>query len=133
MVRPLRLLKSQVTQPSNCEIAWAAGLYEGEGWISVERHQYKDTVCYYTVLGIDMTDKDILDRFPEIFDYGSVKPKKKGKKDHYKEQFTWRVYKYSKILEVVELISPWLGKRRLLQIETALAKDTRILSYRCQS
>lgn len=47
--------------PSDCEIAWAAGLFEGEGSI------------YYTamndswILGLAMCDRDVVERFQAVF------------------------------------------------------------------
>lgn len=124
-----------MTPSSNCEIAWAAGLWEGEGWISVcDRRIYKGKSLCYVNMGVDMTDRDVLERLPEIFNYGLVKSSHKTLKEPWhKEQFTWRVYKYNKILEITDLMRPWLGKRRLLQIEEVLSQDTRQFSTRRMS
>lgn len=91
------------------EIAWAAGLFEGEGWISIQRKT--------PLIGIQMADKEILERFqsivgcgkiyyrkPRIYSYERIKTRK--------EQWAWRLQGREKVGHLLDVLSPWLGSRR---------------------
>jgi hypothetical protein len=89
------------------EIAWAAGLFEGEG-------------CFYsgeTDLRAQMglSDLDVLNRFDEIVGVGVIYgPYQYQYKDGFKRKRRWVWMATADDARVVfELLRPWLGKRRL--------------------
>ena len=86
-------------------IAWAAGLFEGEGSITNNRTRAK--------LNLAMTDKDVVEKFASIIGYGNVNPKKNHKKpSHWKDQWEWSVGKQSEVRRILSLLLPYLGNRR---------------------
>lgn len=102
---------------NDVDIAWAAGLFEGEGCIYLGD---KAKVRRQRALMINMTDRDVLERFHEIVDCGTVKPIKinREKYPHWKPQWVWRANAWPDIVDVLLTFLPHLcGRRR----EKALA------------
>lgn len=95
---------------SEAEIAWAAGLFEGEGCI------YESTNHGNAMRGltIRMTDEDTLRRFHRIVGVGrfSVVRPNRSTKPHYKQAFSWHVGAWPEILMLADAFMPWLGQRR---------------------
>ena len=85
-------------------IEWAAGLFEGEGCITV----YKGN---YPKLCLTMTDFDVVEEFFKIVGVGStyVRP---AAKEHWKDQLTWYVRKRADVKELLEKMLPYFGQRR---------------------
>jgi hypothetical protein len=99
------------------DVAWAAGLFEGEG-----------TVGFYkqVVIGLAMTDRDVVERFASILDMKVYSMKNKvGRKVMYHAK--GGRYHAEKALQ---LFKSYLGKRRLRQFEEALAY--RIVGPQCR-
>ncbi len=95
-------------------IAWAAGIFEGEGCITLHSgHPY---------ILIDMTDKDVLDRFLEIFPIGTIRgPYTHKNKEHHKPR--WRFDAFgTKALPIIEKIYPYLLSRRKQKVDEVLAQ-----------
>jgi hypothetical protein len=84
-------------------LAWMAGLFEGEGNIQTE--------SWRTKLRLKMTDKDVVDRFAEYAGCGSVKFVKR-EKPHYKDQWLWSVSKKADVRRLLSDMLPYLGNRR---------------------
>jgi hypothetical protein len=97
---------SSTYAPSEAEVAWAAGLFEGEGcfsrWAVVPRLQ----------ASLETTDEDVLQRFVAIVGVGMVaKRKTRPVKDHWKASWMWQAGGGD--AEVVfDLFAPWLSSRR---------------------
>lgn len=96
------------------QIAWAAGLFEGEGSASFivdkRRKNYK-----YPRLQIKMTDLIILERFCAIVETGQIYTLKPDRKEH-KTPYLWIAYGQPALL-VGLMLRPWLGPRRIQQID----------------
>ena len=102
------------------EIQWAAGLYEGEGWLSQQKSgQWQ--------LGVEMTDLDVLQHFAKIFDLRvSEKPDannapstiRRKEANVYKTEtilktkYMTRACARKKIFAIICDIYPYLGARR---------------------
>lgn len=96
-----------------CDIAWAAGLFEGEGCISLYSQPRKVVEDYKKLyLSMKMTDKDIMERFAEIVG-GSVRKHHTPsmKKGNHKVQWIWTVFN-EEAERVAMLLLPFLGERR---------------------
>jgi len=90
-------------------LAWAAGLFEGEGCFSVQRQRHRNEYRYMRAV-INMTDEDVLRRFCSIVGEGRVSgPHSKGR---HKPQWTWTASGPAAV-RVFEMFKPFLGKRRL--------------------
>lgn len=109
-------------------IAWAAGLYEGEGTIV-----YGATHNGPIRVKISSTDKDVLDlliaRTGFGLLYGPTPPNGFGKKPFY----TW-VCNGHKTIEFLNLILPFLGERRTSRIKEKIALwDARPMTVRADA
>jgi len=96
----------QIGQKS-IEIAWAAGLFEGEGCISKDRNSRK--------LILEMTDKDVMEDFVRIVDYGNLHgPHTCQRNDGFKRKptYRWQVCKRIEVIRILNLFMPFFGKRR---------------------
>ena len=85
------------------ELAWAAGLFEGEGSII--------PVGKAVSLSLTMCDEEVVKRFNAIFGVGQIRPRKKLAK-HYKTPWEWRCGRFEHSQAVLAMMWPWLGSRR---------------------
>jgi len=95
------------------EIAWAAGLFEGEGSIT---HIGRRGQSFELQVAINMTDGDVIRRFDEIVDrgkvYGPYLPLSHG--DRRKPYWRWMAVGDAGH-DVVDLLAAWLSPRRVAQ------------------
>ena len=123
----MKLKRSQYehTPPSELELAWICGLWEGEGCWGYKKPRtrtYPNGKTYTQnaemVMQIQMTDKDVVDRVAKIMDnrtatYTHV-PSKKAK--GWKPLYTFSIRGKAAVLWT-NLMKPYLGERRLEKIE----------------
>lgn len=95
------------------DIAWAAGLFEGEGCIHLNSQRY-------LWVSLASTDQDVLERFCRIVGVGSARPKKKAR-PHHKPSWQWQVTG-GKGVHVLRMLLPELGERRGAAAKDALAR-----------
>ena len=95
------------------EIAWAAGLFEGEGAIS---HIERRRGTLELQVALVMTDEDVVRRFDEIVDrgkvYGPYLPPSHG--DRRKPFWRWAAVG-DPGHDVLDLLGAWLSPRRVAQ------------------
>jgi hypothetical protein len=102
------------------EIAWAAGLFEGEGCISlVDKHGGR----FYIVLELSSTDEDVVRRFHRIIACGAVTGPYSGKGDNRKDFFKWRSSAAKDIALATDLLLPLMCSRRAKTWNDALARQ----------
>lgn len=88
---------------TEAEIAWAAGLFEGEGWAG----RNGTTVS----LSVNMTDRDVLDRFAVVVGGGNVTgPYDRGARR--KPMHQWIAGERETVRRIFALFLPWMGERR---------------------
>jgi hypothetical protein len=109
------LLTRPLPIPTEAEIAYAAGLYEGEGTIWVFRNGRQ------AVMNIRMTDREPIELVTRILGGHSGGPYTTIKEAAYKPKYRWQVQHWQDIVRVCRLLRPWLGPRRLAQIDRVLA------------
>lgn len=98
-------------------IAWAAGLFEGEGCIFFS---YTGDHIQARV-EIRMTDKDVLERFALIVDRGEVKSRNYDQAPNSKKRvYKWGLYDAEGVRYVLNLLMPHLGERRSKKAQEAL-------------
>jgi hypothetical protein len=88
--------------------AWAAGLFEGEGSVIVRWS--KNTSRTYVQISLEISDRDVVERFAVIAGFGKVtlrKPKKNRK-----PMFAWRGHGWSNARQLFNRFDQFLGKRR---------------------
>ena len=92
------------------EVQWAAGLFEGEGSLRMT------TSTKAWAIGVEMTDKDVVDRFAAVFDLKVNGPyqRKRPLKDGSLSKPSWeaKATAKDKIFAIVCELYPELGNRR---------------------
>lgn len=104
------------------EVAWAAGLFEGEGCIT---HLNTSPNHKGVRLSLAMTDRDIVERFCKTVGVGRVEYKK-GQKDGYKDQWLWRVGSFEHSQAVIAMLWFGLGERRKAKAKELLLNASHI-------
>ena len=99
--------------PTEVDIAWAAGLFEGEGCVHLYRGRYVH-------LSLEMTDEDVVRRFAKIVGatvYGPYAPRGAGSR-----KLSWQAQICARpAAEVVfKAFSPYLGMRRKEKVNEVL-------------
>lgn len=90
------------------QLAWAAGLFEGEGCITF--WTAKDTGNVYIQCVLGTTDRDVLENFQSIIGFGNIHAEKFD--ERYKQSWRWSVSSFEKCQAVIAMLWPWLGRRR---------------------
>ncbi len=72
------------------DLAWAAGIVDGEGCISLHTVKAKHGSCYVLRLSVTNTSLLMLKRLVEIFGGGNIISQKKYA-DHHKNRWHWQV------------------------------------------
>ena len=88
------------------DIAWAAGLFEGEGCIHLKPDRPNQRV-----LAIASTDKDVMERFVDVVGYGNLHGPHMAKLST-KPFWNWQLYKRTEVLRILKMFLPHFGKRR---------------------
>lgn len=99
---------------SEIEIAWAAGLFEGEGCATMSSHGGRTPH-----LLLCSTDEDVVLRFRRIVGEGNVYRRERphGRKTTYQ----WSTAKKAGIERILFSFMPYLGKRRAFRAKELLA------------
>jgi hypothetical protein len=97
-------------------IAWAAGVFEGEGWMA-----YREKPASWQA-SVTMTDEDVVLRFAAVVGVGRVRGPIKKQRAHYKDQWQWCVSSRADVVLFLEMVLPWLGERRCARALAVLAQ-----------
>lgn len=96
---------------NDVELAWAAGLFEGEGCITIARGRYPRLV-------VRMNDEDVIRKLHRIVGVGSVVCDDSPSMP--KPQWRWGCYRAAHVRELLEQMLPHLGERRRDKANEAL-------------
>lgn len=107
---------------SEAEIAWAAGLFEGEGHISLmrQRRRKDGTVTVSLLIGMVSTDHDVVTRFHGIVECGNVSTR--DPKGGHKRQWVWQAAAVDDVQRVLRMFAPWFCSRRAARAQEVLAE-----------
>jgi hypothetical protein len=110
-----------IRQISNIDLAWLAGLLEGEGSFMVHRDPATETQRARIIIriAVHMTDRDVVERVRDIVGLGTVLRRPPGK-PHHKETFRWAISAKAPTLKLMRLLRPHMGERRVAQIDACL-------------
>ncbi len=111
----------QDTGSPDLAVAWAAGLFEGEGCITLSPQK---SGGYQRSLTMVSTDRDVIDRFRAVFGVGSIRPRL-GRDPRHKQQWQWRVDRWEDLEPTLRLMLPFFGERRRTKALELLAHPTR--------
>lgn len=89
------------------ELAWAAGLFEGEGCIKGDR--YKGSMVFR--LHLNSTDRDTVYRFAKIINVGHVRYDE-YENPKWSPQWCWYASSFEDVQAIIIMLWPWLGNRR---------------------
>jgi hypothetical protein len=112
---------------SDVEVAWIAGLFEGEGSSVLGTCKYVDPATgKLRVAGarvsVSMTDRDVIERLERFFPCtNGIYVRRKVEKPHYKTQYVWRLGQRDQVRTFLRTVLPYLGERRTAQALTVLA------------
>jgi hypothetical protein len=101
--------------PSETERAWAAGFFDGEGWIGARLSTYGRHVH----IGLENCDLEALRRFRAVVGVGNIWPRR-GRSASHSPSWVWRAGAIRDVEGVVALLWPWLTGRRREQADSAL-------------
>jgi hypothetical protein len=104
------------------EWAWAAGLFEGEGHISVRD---KGNGTYYRTLVVGMTEEAVVRRFHAIVGAGNIRLVRREKKN-WNHLWWWDCSRFDDVEFILLKFMPWLGPRRREKAELLLSHPPRL-------
>lgn len=102
-------------------IAWAAGLFEGEGSISAfgaRKHQRS--------IALAMTDEDVILRFAAVMKVGKIYGPygyangKSRRREHHKQYWRWTVADKEGVTVAAQMLLPFMGQRRSAKLKEAI-------------
>jgi hypothetical protein len=95
------------------ELAWAAGLFEGEGAICMMNNSSG-------YVALSMTDKDVVEKFKSIVRLPIEIRKRLPKNPNHKASYDWRTSRFEYVQFIIALFWNWSGKRRREQAKNCL-------------
>lgn len=108
------------------EIAWAAGLFEGEGCITICNVKDRHHRLPLLRLQVQMTDSDVVERFARIVACGSVSPELRFGRPHHKPTYRWLVSSRAECERLLLMFLPYFGERRLRRAHEMLEEIRRL-------
>lgn len=91
------------------DVAWAAGLFEGEGSFCC----YRVRNGVYLRVSLQTTDRDVLERFAEIVACGKITQiRPDPRRPDAKTIFQWQAYGDDHFRDILTLFEDQLGQRR---------------------
>lgn len=109
-------LELKFATPATRNLAWAAGIFEAEGTVSVEPDYRKPTTLGIRS-SVSMKDQDVIKSFQSVIGFGSIIHQKDG-------LYRWRCG--SKETPVLyDLIGSYLGERRGNSFDNAISEYTK--------
>lgn len=105
--------------PTKAEIAWAAGLFEGEGCARVRRdRRTHDYISPY--VNLRMTDEGPVREFARIVGFGHINRRKNGSGlPHHKDLWCWESGSKQDVPRM-KILLPYLFSRRKAAVEAAI-------------
>lgn len=111
---------------SDTDIAWAAGIFEGEGTIGFRQRKCGRAPAD---LRVCMVDRDVVERFADIVGVGRMALKKKTYDKNHQPQWQLVITGQENITAVLRLFYPYLGERRRAAADQVLAWTKRQNQY----
>lgn len=100
------------------EVAWTAGILEGEG--SFSRLKTRNG-SYVPRVVCSMSDRDVLEELQRIWG-GKIWTKGEKRESHHKEMFYWSTSSQWDAVELMIAVLPFMGTRRSFRINELLSE-----------
>lgn len=100
------------TFSTEADVAWAAGLFEGEGNVGLRSDERVDRFRTRHVLKLTSTDLDVLEKFLHIVGTGTIVKHEAPKQSHHKQAWVWSCSKQLHVFYIAQLFIPHMGQRR---------------------
>lgn len=104
------------------QVAWVAGIIEGEGSFIVEKRRsgaYATRVYASARIQANMTDQDVIERLAELM--GGKINLERQKDPNRKDQWRWTLRGYETVRTACTLLRPWMFERRIRQMDHMFA------------
>ncbi len=110
-----------VQQPSETDRAFAAGFFDGEGWLGIYLATWRGSQSFSPRLAASNTDRAPLEWLRKHFG-GTIKDDPPPKNPHYKQSYTWFLFSIEERLSFIQAILPYsiVKRERLLILEEFL-------------
>ena len=99
------------------EIAYVAGLFEGEGCISIFKR--KDSERTEVAIHLEMTDEDVVRHYHTLIGVGNLS--KRSRRGRRKPTYIVSIYKKQDVKDFLIIMKSWWGSRRTAKAEEALS------------
>lgn len=106
------------------DMAWAAGLFEGEGCINYSPVVGSPWGQRRRRLNLEMTDGDVVRRFASIVGAGNVRRSRRQNRvnrENHHTIYIWECGRWADTERILQAFLPYLGKRRRKKAEALLA------------
>lgn len=113
------LLLAPHNLPTEAEIAWAAGLFEGEGCARVREDIRNERLWLGPYFSLRMKDEEPVRAFHAIVGFGNVRHANQWRADRYGKIWAWESGS-KRDAHKMEMLLPWLSPRRRAAVEAAL-------------
>lgn len=102
------------------ELAWAAGLFDGEGYVGCNKHTKKK--YRHLRINVGQTDTEVLCRFSDAVGLGRINGPTKARPGHFgkKEMWTLSINGYEEVQAAVAMLWRWLSGPKRRQATLAL-------------
>jgi hypothetical protein len=100
-----------MTDPGKLHVAWASGLFEGEGTLGAYPKKPSGVVA---TASVSMCDEDVVRRFSEVMGFGTVYGpyEPSSQRGASKPYYRWTVNGFELVQATVAMLWPGLGERR---------------------
>jgi hypothetical protein len=113
--------KTPLRDMSEVELAWLAGLLEGEGSFLVVRGAGRVGQSVVRIkITLQMTDRDIVERAHRLTGVGRLFDKLTKQKEYHKNTFIWALSAMESTYLLMKRLLPHMGERRSAQIQVCL-------------
>lgn len=102
------------------ELAWVAGLIEGEGTFGAYKTNVKGGTYKQFSVAVQMTDLDVLQKLHRITGLGTVIEAKRTKKENHKTCYVWKIGSRPEAKQFMQELLPLMGERRSARITELL-------------
>ena len=109
---------------TDTDIAWCAGLFEGEGSIFIASQIRTNGKRYqYARATLKMTDLDVIEKFHQLVGCGIVVKQTKPQSENRKLTYCWQLTTKNELIDLMLKFYPYLGERRKAKIKEVLIPE----------